>query len=455
MLIKNATLLSLAGSTVERADLRIERGLITAKGKKLKAAVGEKTLDLSGKYIMPGIVCGHTHLYSALARGMPSPKKTPRNFYEILKYVWWTLDRALDDEAVYYSTLVGLLDAVRCGTTTLIDHHASPNFIRGSLGVMGEAFAKVGPRGVLCYEVTDRNGMRGAKLGLEENETWVAKNRGPMLGGLIGAHASFTLSNESLWACGELAEGLKSGVHIHVAEDPCDQADCTKKYGIPLIDRLAEAGVLGPKTILGHGTHLDETSLAVAKDAGCSFAHNPRSNMNNAVGYAPVHQMGKRVALGTDGIGGDMFEEVKFAWFKARDAENGLGVGDVVGFLTRAQNLASTLLNTRLGVLDIGYAADLVVLDYPTPTPVTPQNLYGHLLYGMSSQSITDVMVNGRWVVKNRRVVGVDEDKIRTEAQRVAKKVWQRFQELPGKRLIRFSPRSSHRSRGSSQCSRR
>src|SRR5271163_1704718 len=143
MLIKNATLLSLAGSTVERADLRIERGFITAKGKKLKAVTGEKMHDLLGKYVMPGMVCGHTHLYSALARGMPAPRKPPRNFYEILKYVWWKLDRALDDEAVYYSTLVGVLDAARCGTTTLIDHHASPNFIRGSLGVMGEAFTKV------------------------------------------------------------------------------------------------------------------------------------------------------------------------------------------------------------------------------------------------------------------------------------------------------------------------
>jgi putative selenium metabolism protein SsnA len=433
MLIKNATLLSFANSTVERADLRIEQGVITAKAMKLKATAGEKTLDLSGKYVTPGMVCGHTHLYSALARGMPAPRKAPRDFHEILKYVWWTLDRALDDEAVYYSTLVGALDAVRCGTTTLIDHHASPNFIRGSLGTMAEAFEKVGLRGVLCYEVTDRNGMRGAKLGLEENETWVAKNRGPMLGGLIGAHASFTLSSESLWACAELAEGLKSGVHIHVAEDPCDQADCTKKYGIPLVDRLAEAGVLGPRTILGHGTHLDKVSLDLAKDAGCWFAHNPRSNMNNAVGYSPVHQMGKRVALGTDGIGADMFEEVKFAWFKARDAKNGLGISDVVGFLTGAQSLASMLLNTQLGVLKVGSAADLTVLDYPTPTPVTPQNLYGHLLYGMSSQFVTDVMVNGRWVVKNRGVVGVDEEKIRAEARRVAAKVWRRFQQLPAK----------------------
>jgi putative selenium metabolism protein SsnA len=364
---------------------------------------------------------------------MPAPKKTPRNFYEILKYVWWTLDRALDDEAIYYSTLVGLLDAARCGTTTLIDHHASPNFIRGSLGVMGEAFTKIGLRGVLCYEVTDRNGLHGAKLGLEENEAWVGRNRGPMFGGLVGAHASFTLSDESLAACADLAEGSESGVHIHVAEDPCDQADCTTKYGEKLIDRLAEAGVLGPKTILGHCTHLDRASLDMAREAGCWFAHNPRSNMNNAVGYAPVQWMGKQVALGTDGIGADMFEEVKFAWFKARDGRNGLGIGDVVGFLTGAQSLAGMLLNTRLGLLEPGGAADLIVLDYPTPTAVTAQNLLGHLIFGMSSQFVTDVMVNGRWVVKNRHVVGVDEEKIRAEAQRVAKKVWRKFERLPAK----------------------
>jgi cytosine/adenosine deaminase-related metal-dependent hydrolase len=315
----------------------------------------------------------------------------------------------------------------------LIDHHASPNFIRGSLGVMGEAFTKIGLRGVLCYEVTDRNGKRGATLGLEENEAWVGKNRGPMFGGLVGAHASFTLSDESLSACSDLAEGLASGVHIHVAEDPCDQADCTKKYQMRLIDRLAAFGVLGPKTILGHGTHLDKASLNVAREAGCWFAHNPRSNMNNAVGYAPVHFMGKQVALGTDGIGADMFEEAKFAWFKAREARNGLGIGDVAGFLTGAQNLASAWLDVRLGILEPGGAADLVMLDYPTPTPVTPQNLYGHLMFGMSSQFVTDVMVNGRWVVKNRRVVGVDEERIRAEAQRVAKKVWRRFEKLPPK----------------------
>jgi putative selenium metabolism protein SsnA len=353
---------------------------------------------------------------------MPAPKKTPKNFYEILKYVWWTLDRALDEEAVYYSTLVGALDAVRCGTTTLIDHHASPNFIRGSLEVMKEAFLEVGLRGVFCYETTDRNGMQGAKDGLAENRDWVAKNRGPMFGGLVGAHASFTLSDKSLRACAE----PYAGVHIHVAEDPVDQAKCKGR----LIDRLATAGVLGPKTILGHCTHLDKASLDVAKRAGCWFAHNTRSNMNNAVGYAPVHLMGDRVALGTDGIGADMFEEVKFAWFKARDGRNGLGIGDVVGFLSGAQRLASMLLGVKLGKLEIGSAADLAVLDYPTPTAVTSQNLFGHLIFGMSSLFVTDTMVNGQWLMRDRRVVGVDEEAVREKSQKVAVKVWKRFREL-------------------------
>jgi putative selenium metabolism protein SsnA len=426
MLLKNATLLSFATASVEQADLRIEMGQITAKARKLAAKPGEKRVDLSGKFVMPGMVCGHTHLYSVLARGMPAPKKTPRNFYEILKYVWWTLDRALDEEAVYYSALAGLLDAARCGTTTLIDHHASPNFIRGSLDVMKSAFEQVGLRGVLCYEVTDRNGVAGAKAGIEENRDWVSKNRGPMFGGLVGAHASFTLCDRSLRACAELAAELNSGVHIHVAEDPIDQAKCRQR----LIERLGNAGVLGPKTILGHCTHLDRPSLEKAKRAGCWFAHNTRSNMNNAVGYAPVHLMGRQVALGTDGIGADMFEEVKFAWFKARDARNGLGIADVAGFLVGAQQLASKLLSVQLGSLEANSAADLIVLDYPTPTPVTSENLFGHLIFGMSSQCVTDVMVNGRWVVRERSVVGVDEEQIRAKSREVAAKVWRRFVRL-------------------------
>jgi putative selenium metabolism protein SsnA len=426
ILLSNATLLELSGPRVERADLRVKHGIIVERARRLKAKAGEPVFDFSGKYLLPGMVCGHTHLYSALARGMPAPKKTPRNFYEILKYVWWTLDRALDEEAVYYSALVGALDAARAGTTTLIDHHASPNFIRGSLDVMKDAFLEVGLRGVLCYETTDRNGLAGAQTGLEENRDWLMRNNGPTFAGLVGAHASFTLSDKSLRACAELAKEFNSGVHIHVAEDPVDQAKCRGR----LIDRLANAGILGPKTILGHCTHLDKTSLEIAKRTGCWFAHNTRSNMNNAVGYAPVQWMGDRVALGTDGIGVDMFEEVKFAWFKARDGRNGLGIAAVAGFLTGAQRLASQLLGTKLGSFEVGCVADLAVLDYPTPTPVNAGNLYGHLIFGLSSQCVTDTMVNGQWIVRARKVVGVDEHAAREKAAKVAAKLWKKFQRL-------------------------
>jgi putative selenium metabolism protein SsnA len=426
ILLTNATLLELSGSRVERADLRVKHGIIVERARRLKPKAGEPVFDFSGKYLLPGMVCGHTHLYSALARGMPAPKKTPHNFYEILKYVWWTLDRALDEEAVYYSALVGALDAARAGTTTLIDHHASPNFIRGSLDVMKDAFLEVGLRGVLCYETTDRNGLAGAQAGLEENGDWLMRNNGPTFAGLVGAHASFTLGDKSLRACAELAKEFNSGVHIHVAEDPVDQAKCRGR----LIDRLAKADILGPKTILGHCTHLDKNSLEIAKRAGCWFAHNTRSNMNNAVGYAPVQWMGDRVALGTDGIGADMFEEVKFAWFKARDGRNGLGIAGVTGFLTGAQRLASHLLGTKLGSFEVGSAADLAVLDYPTPTLVTGGNLYGHLIFGMSSQYVTDTMVNGQWIVRARKVVGVDEQAAREKAAKVAVKLWKKFQRL-------------------------
>lgn len=426
ILLTNATLLELNGPRVERADLRVKHGIIVERARRLKQKAGEPVFDLSGKYVMPGMVCGHTHLYSALARGMPAPKKSPRNFHEILKYVWWKLDRALDEEAVYYSALVGALDAARCGTTTLIDHHASPNFIRGSLNVTKDAFLEVGLRGVLCYETTDRNGMAGTKAGLDENRDWISKHNGPTFAGLVGAHASFTLSDRALRACAELARELNSGVHIHVAEDPCDQAACRQR----LIDRLADAGILGSKTILGHCTHLNRASLEKAQRAGCWFAHNTRSNMTNAVGYAPVHLMGRQVALGTDGIGADMFEEVKFAWFKARDGRNGLGIADVAGFLTGAQRLASQFLGVTLGSLAVGSAADLVGLDYPTPTPVTTGNLFGHLIFGMSSQFVTDTMVNGQWIVRHRKVVGVDEEAVREKSAKVAAKVWKRFQRL-------------------------
>ncbi len=218
---------------------------------------GDEVIDCGGAVVMPGMVNGHTHLYSALAVGMPSPPKQPKNFLEILQLVWWRLDRALDPESIEASGRIGALDAVRCGTTTLIDHHASPYCIDDSLDLIERGIDSVGLRGVLCYEVTDRHGKAGREAGLGENRRYLkkcaaAKSKG-RFAGLVGAHAAFTLDNESLDALADIAGQFRSGVHIHVAEDPCDEQACRKDHKVALIDRLDKHGILKPDSILRMG----------------------------------------------------------------------------------------------------------------------------------------------------------------------------------------------------------
>ena len=243
----------------------------------------------------PGLVCGHTHLYSALARGMPAPRHTPRNFTEILEGVWWRVDRALDHEMLRWSAMLGALEALESGTTAIVDHHSSPNAIEGSLDVIAQACADVGVRVVCCYEVTDRNGTDGAKAGLAENERFLrAGGRG-----IVGAHAAFTLSDETLDAVCGLAADLGVGVHVHVAEDPVDAG-----AGERLAPRADD------RWILAHAVHLERPLPGVV-------VHNPRSNLNNGVGYSRPGRF-PRVALGTDGIGADMLEEFRLAVALAR-----------------------------------------------------------------------------------------------------------------------------------------
>src|SRR5574341_2648067 len=159
-------------------------------------------LDAAGQLIMPGNICAHTHFYGAFARGMAIPGPAPKDFPEILERLWWPLDQALDEEAVLYSALVCLIDAIKHGTTTLIDHHASPNALRGSLDVIADAVEQTGLRAVLSYEVTDRYGPEGARASIEENVRFLqaASNR-KNIAATFGLHASLTVSDETLASC--------------------------------------------------------------------------------------------------------------------------------------------------------------------------------------------------------------------------------------------------------------
>lgn len=426
-LLKGATLISLDPPKIDKADLRIEGGRIVDRRPEL-AQHGEELIDLRGKAVMAGMVCAHTHLYSTLARGMPGPPRPPANFLEVLELVWWRLDRALDDESVYWSALAGALDAARVGTTCLFDHHASPSSITGSLQVVREAIETVGLRGVLCYEVTDRGGAAERDEGIKENSAfldWVASNAG-LFRGMVGGHASFTLSDRSLDACADLMRAFGAGLHIHVAEDAFDVEDTREKHRTGVVERLAGHNALNDRTILAHATHLDEREVRLARDAGAWLAHNPRSNLNNRVGYAPVAGFGDRMVLGTDGIGADLFEESRFAFLKNQEERAGVPPQEWLRVLARNQALASQTFGMDLRSLESGSAADLAILDYDPPTPITTENIAGHFMFGLSSAAVESVMVDGRFVIRDRQST-VDGGEVAKRARQVSAKLWARL----------------------------
>ena len=429
-LLRNCVSLSLGDGSAGACDLRIDGDLITGRGRALQPEEGEEVVDVGGRFVIPGLVCAHTHLYSALSRGMPPPDRAPGDFREILRRVWWKLDRALDPDAIYYSALAGGLEALRCGTTTIIDHHASPNAIAGSLDLIRDALAEVGIRGVLCYEVTDRGGLKRRDAGLRENERFIESSAGTAaFRGLVGAHASFTLSDASLERCAEIAREYRTGVHIHVAEDMADVRDARRRSRTGLMRRLEHFGISSRRSVFAHCVHLREEDYRALAASGTWVIHNPRSNMNNGIGHAPVHLFPRRSALGTDGFPADMFEEARTGYF--RSAEDGKGGrGRIAGLVAGGWRLAAELYGKPFGSLEPGSVADLVVLDYRPQTPLHASNAEGHFLFGLGSNSVESVMAGGTWVLWNRSVPGLDEETIARRASKAAARLWKKMREV-------------------------
>jgi len=407
----------------------VDEGRIRSVG----ASAGDETeiLDCSGCVVIPGNVCAHHHLYSALARGMPYRLDPPQNFVQILQRVWWRLDRALDRESVWLSAWSGGADALLAGTTTIVDHHASPNAIEDSLEQVGSALEQVGARSVLCYEVTDRDGPERAAEGLEEHRRY-AKTARPLSSSMVGAHASFTLSEDTLDGCVRLAEELGTGIHVHVAEDAADERDAMARFGRRVVDRLADAGALTDRSLLAHCVHVDEREASLIHSAGAWVAHNPRSNMNNRVGRAPVAALGNRLALGTDGIDGDLFAESRAGYWRAREADASVGPEWAVARVAASARLAGMATGEPLlGRIEPGAPADLAVLAYDPPTPLASQNLSGHWVFGMSARHVRDVVVGGEVVVRGGRLARTEVPELRARCRELAEQLWRRVDETP------------------------
>jgi putative selenium metabolism protein SsnA len=395
-----------------------------------------------GQYIFPGNICAHTHFYGAYARGMSLAGSQPENFPEILEKLWWRLDRALDEKAVYYSAMVCLIDAIKHGTTTLIDHHASPNAITGSLDQIARAVIESGTRAVLCYEVTDRGGWEQTEAGIDENMRFIqltrerSENRG-RLGAMFGLHASLTLSENTLNLCRE-AGGRDVGYHIHVAESSVDEYDSLEKCGMRVVDRLEKHGLLGPDSIAVHGVHVDSKEIEILSRTGTWVTHQPRSNMNNGVGIPRVEEMlrsGVKVCLGNDGFSNSMWEEWKTAYLvhKHQYLDPRRMNGDDVIEMAVYNNakLASRLLGgIELGVIKIGAAADFILVDYKPFTPLTAGNVPWHILFGFRDSMVTSTIVNGRFLMRDRQIMVLDEASLLDEACEYASIVWNRYQNI-------------------------
>ncbi|MFZ4815434.1 MAG: putative aminohydrolase SsnA [Phototrophicaceae bacterium] len=390
-------------------------------------------LDAKDQLMLPGNICAHTHFYGTFARGMAIPGEPAKDFPEVLAKLWWPLDKALDETSVRLSAELMMVDAIKHGTTTLIDHHASPNFIDGSLDVIADVVERAGLRGVLCYEVTDRDGKARAQAGIRENLRFIAAPRARVRG-TFGLHASLTLDDDTLEACAsQLPSG--AGFHIHIAEHEADPQNSLQRSGKRTVHRLEQFGILGERTLAAHCIHIDASERERLAASGTWVSHQPRSNMNNGVGAMDFSEMlaqGVKLCLGTDGFSHNMFAEWKAAYLlhklANRDPREANGADVIQVATANNARLAETFFSgERLGEISVGAAADVILLDYRPFTPLTRGNAAWHLLFGYEASMITATIANGKVLMKDRVLVGIDESRIVAEALAYAPTVWERY----------------------------
>lgn len=397
----------------------------------IKKYPDEEVVDVKGKLIMPGLICAHSHIYSTYARGMSVSKPTD-NFIHVLENQWWALDKSLTLEDVKLNGLVTYMESVTNGVTTLIDHHAGPNAIEGSLFTLADAAKDVGIRTSLCYEVSDRDGLEKRDLGIAENINWIkeSQNRDDMASGLFGIHASFTVSDETLEKSRQAMEGLYDGYHVHIAEGLDDQWITLEKYGKRVVERLEGFDIFSNNTLAVHNVHINPLEISILKHHDTMAIFNPESNMNNAVGAPPVLDFldkGLLVGLGTDAYTNDMFESMKVAniLMSHESADPTKGFSETLGLQFKNNPLImERYLKRPVGRIESGAYADIILLDYDPVTPLNANNWGGHVLFGLSGKCVSDTIINGKFVMKDREILGVDRALIHAKSRERAKEIW-------------------------------
>lgn len=389
-------------------------------------------IDANGGVIMPGIINTHNHIYSAMARGMSIKGHNPNNFLDILEGMWWRLDQQLTLEQTKYSAMATYIDCIKNGVTTVFDHHASYGCVRDSLFTISDAAKELGVRTCLCYEVSDRNGVDKMKEAVAENEAFIKatlRDTSDMQKGMMGLHAAFTLSDDTLAYCAE-HKAEEVGYHIHVAEGIDDLHHSLKKYGKRIVNRLMDMNILGPKTIAAHCIYINPQEMELLKETDTCVVHNPESNMGNAVGCPPTLELVHRgiiTGLGTDGYTNDMFESMKVAniLHKHNTCDPSAAWSEIPTMLFENNAIiANRYFDKPLGVLKTGAAADIIVTDYQPLTPMNEANCNSHILFGMNGRSVVTTIMNGKVRMKDRELIGIDEEQILATSREQATLLW-------------------------------
>lgn len=394
-----------------------------------------EVIDCHGGIVIPGMITSHSHFYGQFARGM-AVKEPMHNWQQILSHMWWRMDKALTPEQNYYSAMMGMIEGLKAGTTCYFDHQASPNAVDGCLDLLEQAAKETGARVCLSYEVSDRDGLEHRKSGVKENIRFIKKmqkKKDPRIRAMFGMHASYTLDDETLEICASAARELGVGIHIHVAEDAADVFDSYRRCDRHVVERLADAGILGPGTIAAHCVHTGPEEWKMFRETGTTVAHNARSNTNNGVGICPAVRMmdaGVKVTLGGDGYTYDSFAELSMAvmmqHLREKDPEvfSGQQVKDYTyGYIS---GLTEDVFGCAAGVIRPGALADFLVLDYNEPVPLTEKNVFSHMTAGFSGH-VRDVIIGGEIVVHGRRCTKIDEEKILAECRSQAEKLRDRL----------------------------
>ncbi len=434
-------------ATLGRENQLIKNGAVLIRDGKIEA-VGQdeeikslapqaEYLDARGKVIMPGFINAHHHFYSTFAKGLSPHNPPPYTFVEVLERMWWPLDQALGEEDIYYSGLIPMIEGVKNGVTTVIDHHESQGFQLGSLDQLARAAREIGVRSSLSLGLSDRYGK--GEEGVEENIRFVkaiqatSPEEQEMVTGMFGLHAAFTVSDDTLEKAVAAAGELGVGFHFHAAEDPSDQEDSLEKYGKRVLERFNAKGVMGPKSLAIHCIHIDDREMEILKETGTAVVHNPESNMNNAVGVAPILKMiaqGIEVGLGTDAMTSNMCKEVQLTNLLQHLAERDPRVAFVESCQTLLENnprIASRLFGLKVGVLRPGAAGDVIVVDYLPSTPLNDANFLGHFLFGVCESTVDTTVVNGKVLLRKKELVGIDQERITARSRELAGEFLKRF----------------------------